>query len=270
MDFGEGKKFGKKFLKKVSFGTRIGIFSAVKSKFEERGGNFSFMHAFSQKKATNNGIPPYILLIVMFLTMPITLSCPKKDSVPESSLSIVEQTRTAWKSEGPCPEDMVWVKPADICMDKYEFPNMKGELPLGGVTYEEAERLCKAYGKRLPTSQEWLLACGGKEELIYPYGNEYREGVCRVDLKYAEGPAPSGTLTDCKSPFGVFDMSGNLWEWTSSEGFEKGTKYVHGGSWRSFPGVTVCAFRGWEPPEGGGDDYGFRCVKDLNKRTLFR
>lgn len=210
-----------------------------------------------------------IYLGFALLALPILLSCPKKDSSAENPPSLVEQTKLVWKREGPCPSDMAWVKPANICMDKYEFPNMKGELPLSGVTYQEAEELCKAYGKRLPTSQEWLLACGGKEELTYPYGNEYRKGICRVDLKYGEGPAPSGTLLGCKSPFGVFDMSGNVWEWTSSEGFEKGTKYVHGGSWRSFAGVATCGFRGWEVPEGGGDDYGFRCVKDLGKRRLF-
>lgn len=244
MDFGKGKKF-------LERGDAIGK---------------ALSKDFFHKMISKNSI---LLMMLMLFLLPLILSCPKKELGAENSSSIVEQAKTVWKSKGPCPEDMAWVKPANICMDKYEFPNMKDELPLTGVTYEEAERLCKAYGKRLPSSQEWLLACGGKNELIYPYGNEYRAGVCRVDMKYAEGPAPSGTLGDCKSPFGIFDMSGNVWEWTSSEGFEKGTKYVHGGSWRSFAIVATCGFRGWESPAGGGDDYGFRCVKDLNKRKLF-
>ena len=161
---------------------------------------------------------------------------------------------------GGCPEDMAWVAGAKVCMDLFEYPNASGELPLTNVTYDQAIKLCKSKGKRLPTAREWTIACGGPNGTAYPYGEKYVKGACRVDQSYSTGPVPSGSMPKCVSVYGIYDMSGNVWEWTKSEGFEAGTKYVRGGSWLGFPSVATCTLNAWEPPAGGGKDYGFRCA----------
>lgn len=202
-----------------------------------------------------------VTLIFLAISIAALAACPKKP--PEESAEggeVTQKIRLKLAEKSKCPEKMAWVGPANVCIDIYEYPNVSGEKPLAGVSYSEAEDLCKARGKRLPTAVEWEKACGGKDVMPYPYGEEYEEGACWVDRGFSEGAAPSGTLTKCTNKFGIYDMTGNLWEWTSSEGFEKGTKYVKGGSWRSFSSVAVCNFKAWEPPEGGGDDYGFRCA----------
>ena len=159
-----------------------------------------------------------------------------------------------------CPQNMAYVKAANICMDIYEYPNASGEAPLGGVNWKEAEELCRKNDKRLPSLKEWESACGGQEGRLYPYGNEYKAGTCQVDLKPNDKPAPSRSKRKCRSPEGIYDLSGNVWEWTSSPGFAHGTYYVKGGSWSSFPSVATCNLKAWEKPDGGGADYGFRCV----------
>ena len=160
-----------------------------------------------------------------------------------------------------CPTGMAYVKAARVCMDIFEYPNVSGEVPLGNVKWKQASKLCRDQGKRLPTMKEWEAACAGKNDRAFPYGSEYIEKACRVDFKPGDGPAPSGASPECHTPDGIYDLSGNMWEWTSTQGFEKGTYYVKGGSWLSYKEVAICNLKAWEPPDEGGPDYGFRCVK---------
>jgi len=191
-------------------------------------------------------------------------ACHKKPPKGEAADLTASPTATEefqmGKGKRKCPDDMAWVEPAMVCIDLYEFPNMSGELPLVGLTYGQAEELCKSYGKRLPTAKEWELACGGEKNFPYPYGETYKKDTCWMDRPYSAGPTISGSMPQCVSPFGIYDMTGNVWEWTSSDGFEPGTKYVRGGSWLSYPSVATCTLMAWEKPESGGKDYGFRCA----------
>ena len=155
---------------------------------------------------------------------------------------------------------MVYIGAAKICVDIFEYPNASGETPLGGVKWKEASELCRKNGKRLPTIQEWEIACSGVDNRKYPYGDKYKRVKCMTDRKIGAGPVPSGSLPKCRTPKGIYDLSGNLWEWTSTPGFQRGTYYVKGGSWSSYPSVAGCGFKAWEKPDGGGKDYGFRCV----------
>jgi len=194
-----------------------------------------------------------ISLIIPVSLLYILTACPKSESG-----GIV--TGGSENISSNCPENMAYVKAANICMDIFEYPNASGEIPLGGVKWEEAAELCRKNGKRLPTIEEWEITCSGIEKNEYPYGNKYIAGNCMVNQKLGVGPLPSGALPNCRTPESVYDLSGNLWEWTSSPGFEHGTYYVKGGSWSSYPSVANCSLKAWEKPEGGGKDYGFRCV----------
>lgn len=86
----------------------------------------------------------------------------------------------------------------------------EGDLPVEGVLYEWAEAYCFSLGKRLPTEAEWEIAARGPEALLYPWGDDQ----FAVELPL-EGTYPVGSIAGNVSPFGVFDMVGNVWEWVS-------------------------------------------------------
>jgi formylglycine-generating enzyme required for sulfatase activity len=123
-------------------------------------------------------------------------------------------------------------------IDQYEYPNVKGALPRVNVTWDEAQSLCQATGKRLCSENEWERACRGPEGYLYGYGQTFEPGRChtpkKVDDQWLRGPdrAPSGTFSGCLSPGGASDMIGNVWEWTDAlSSPTKDWHVVRGGSW---------------------------------------
>lgn len=125
-----------------------------------------------------------------------------------------------------------------VCMDRFEWPNRRGAKPHVMMRFVEAEATCTAVGKRLCTEFEWELACEGARSLPFPYGFVKEPGACNVDRVYRPYDAaklssadevvrdretvrlyqgvPSGALARCRSPFGLFDMVGNVEEWVTT------------------------------------------------------
>jgi len=107
-----------------------------------------------------------------------------------------------------------------FCIDRYEYTPPAQALPLNYVSLAKATKLCASLGKRICSEEEWNFACEGEAMQPYPYGFE-RRGVCnqdRYDL-YVDGPhgqtlrdlrEPARVRPDCVSPFGVFNMTGNM------------------------------------------------------------
>ena len=125
----------------------------------------------------------------------------------------------------------------------------KAVLPWSKATYKQAVQACKAAGKRLCTGEEWRLACAGTGSNTYPYGNTYTKTACNgLDLNLGV-TKPAGALTGCVGgAAGLYDMSGNLREWTSQKAGSTGGSaskdiYVtRGGAYHTpGPGLT-CAF----------------------------
>ena len=124
-----------------------------------------------------------------------------------------------------------------FCMDRYEYPNEEGTKPVVAVTWEEAKASCTADDKRLCTAEEWTTACEGPERLPHPYGFERDVTACNIDRSYImpndeayknsktrgaevrrlSQSEPSGARPRCVSPYGVYDMTGNLDEWVLNE-----------------------------------------------------
>jgi hypothetical protein len=144
-------------------------------------------------------------------------------------------------------------KPLDFCIDRFEYPNVLGQNPMIVVTFHEAEALCKNDGKRLCDENEWTFACEGEEGRPYPYGYTRDTTACVMDRSwrpFKEGALsprdgeqakdevdrlwqgePSGSRAGCKSPFGVYDMTGNVDEWTRSVNPTGFRSVLKGGYW---------------------------------------
>ena len=96
--------------------------------------------------------------------------------------------------------------------------------PVTYVTVEQAERFCSWMGGHLPTEFEWEKAARGTDGRIYPWGDEepdYENALANIpDYQDEEGNGfdlfPVGSFPDGQSPYGLMDMAGNVWEWTST------------------------------------------------------
>ncbi|MEW5946270.1 MAG: SUMF1/EgtB/PvdO family nonheme iron enzyme [bacterium] len=168
-------------------------------------------------------------------------------------------------------------KTGAFCIDMYEYPNIKGVRPRVGMKWSEAKGLCAAVGKRMPTEAEWEKAARGTDGRIYPWGNAWdakKANASGADDGY-EKWAPSGSYPGGKSPYGAYDMAGNVWEmvydWNYYSGlktkpWKSGKAYdifvLRGGSWNRATAILRASSRyglivNWR------SDLGFRCAQDL-------
>src|ERR1700748_1122908 len=118
--------------------------------------------------------------------------------------------------------------PLDFCIDIEEAHGESG-FPLTDITWNQANKICKNWGKRLCTESQWTLSCEGNEHLPYPYGYDRDSTICNIDHKaYIKNDKlvnESVSIKDypeCLSPFLVHDMVGNVDEAVMSNG---NTKY---------------------------------------------
>jgi hypothetical protein len=150
--------------------------------------------------------------------------------------------------------------PGAYCIDLFEYPNDPGTGPVSDMNYKKAEGLCKAEGKRLCSEDEWQLACGGWDRLTYPYGQQYQKHMCNTESQTIH---LSGGHPTCKSPFGVFDLAGNLYEWTSTPWSAKlKDKVVRGGNWNSGSENSGCLIRFAQPANVSSPAIGVRCCAE--------
>ncbi|MBN1593420.1 MAG: SUMF1/EgtB/PvdO family nonheme iron enzyme [Candidatus Coatesbacteria bacterium] len=148
-------------------------------------------------------------------------------------------------SESSCPEGMVFIASTiavtdpsgepirSFCMDIFEYPNIPGSMPNYNISWIEAQANCVQEGKRLCTSSEWVLACSGPSNSLYPYGSEYNNEACNTEGEWMMNGSRaviSGAFQGCRSGYGIMDMSGNLSEWTDDDG---DSAEIYGGSFVS-------------------------------------
>jgi sulfatase-modifying factor enzyme 1 len=132
--------------------------------------------------------------------------------------------------------------PMHFCIDTYEYPNIKWERPKDWLLFTDASKFAAAEGKRLCTHREWTTAASGNDYWPYPFGDGFHRRdingkvFCNMDnhikgidiMKVADpnGPGaialrnkliPSGSMQECKSETGVFDLAGNIDEWVINE-----------------------------------------------------
>lgn len=161
-----------------------------------------------------------------------------------------------------------------------------GNHPRENVSWWDAVAFCRwlsgklGYEITLPTEQQWEKAARGTDGRAYPWGNEYIPGYANIDEtdryglgqkvgEYFVGQTTAAwTYPQGASPYGVIDMSGNVWEWCLNEYYNpentglggSESRVVRGGSWSNRMDHTRASYRSDWLPDSRGGYYGFRVV----------
>jgi len=144
-----------------------------------------------------------------------------------------------------CPADMARIAGADgpFCIHRHElrvegslgpkdhgarWPDSEvpvprlvsapGQTPSRGVSWYQAEAACRSAGMALCTSAQWEDACDGQPGpggRAHPVAAGARgSAACNIRRLGTKDPSPTGSFPECVTPEGVFDLEGNVWEWT--------------------------------------------------------
>ena len=185
--------------------------------------------------------------------------------------------------EGANTSDMVYISPGEsssigtdgringLYIDRYEVTQadyfkvmganpsfFRGQnRPVEKVTWNQAVAFCDKVGKRLPTEQEWERAIRAGTTSPYYWGKNQPDRYAW----YKGNAAKKTHVVGKKEPnsWGLYDMAGNVWEWTQSD-HERSGKVARGGSWRNGAGSLKSSHRISSLPIHKFHYVGFRCV----------
>ena len=144
----------------------------------------------------------------------------------------------------------------------HTYSKSASDHPVSRVNWHQATQYCSRLGQRLPTSAEWEKAARGQEGWVFPWGNK--------TLKKTGHPHYSGVVKKSVgsnrkdvSPYGVHDMAGSVWEWTSDE--QQGNKIIRGGLWNLHLDFKYSKTyeKTFIPPIEMFTFLGFRCARSM-------
>ncbi|MFQ5330337.1 MAG: formylglycine-generating enzyme family protein [Thermodesulfobacteriota bacterium] len=151
-----------------------------------------------------------------------------------------------------------------------KYPAGREKHPVVLLSHDDADGFCRWRGRvegrnlRLPTEEEWEKAARGVAGRLFPWGDTFDPSKLN---SYDSGPfdtVPVGSYPEGRSPYGLYDMAGEVFEWTSTPDIITGRFIVKGGSWDDLPGVTRSAARHGRPRDISHILIGFRCAGELS------
>jgi len=209
---------------------------------------------------------------------------------------VSEYAQCATEKKCPPPSSTVFwanIKPEDKALWSQACNASRADradYPINCISWDDADNYCRWAKKRLPTEEEWEYAARGREGRLYPWGNELpdskRVNACGVECAQStqlgdqgllplfsgsdgfETTAPAQSFKDGQTPEGVFDLAGNVWEWTASHycpypgnNCASEWRVARGGAWNSDAREGVKATRrDKNAHDARSSDVGFRCA----------
>lgn len=193
-------------------------------------------------------------------------------NLPDFYMDVYEVTRARYKE---CVA-------AGVCDDVGNVPNVDSfyaypDYPMSSIDWESASVYCGAWrGARLPREAEWEKAARGTDGRTYPWGGEYDSSYVQLEADSRGGFLGNvGSFEKGKSPYGIYDMAGSVWEWTSDpltvypgnlgdHSYYRDTdRVLRGGSWDHPDRYVLTTWYRFASFTGDNSGYtGFRCAKD--------
>ena len=159
------------------------------------------------------------------------------------------------------------------------------EFPVIYVSWSDANNYCTWAGRQLPTEAQWEKAARGTNARIYPWGNEFTSTTLANNNNLGLGDVTKVGNTEGASPYDVYDMAGNVWEWTA-DGYHASyyktyenlvnptgpdcvnpvfctDRVKRGGSWGSEASLIRTTERSKSNPSDQLNSLGFRCVYNV-------
>lgn len=162
-----------------------------------------------------------------------------------------------------------------------KIQRQRDKLPVTGVSWDDAYSYCKWVGKRLPGEAEWEKAARGTQGYEFPWGNQWdaQKANTGVGGENEGATLPPGSYPADTSPYGVYDMAGNVSEWVADwyrpypgatyrhEAFGEVHKVIRGGGagegHYALSSFYRTSRRAHAEPSAVSTDVGFRCAADI-------
>ena len=195
----------------------------------------------------------------------------------------IDQTEVTNKQYAACVDAGVCAPPHYTGLPNFDGSEYYGvsefdNYPVIYVNWIQARTYCVWEGRRLPTEAEWEKVARGEDKRTYPWG----EGIDCSKANYTKScvgiTSSVGSYISGQSPYGAYDMAGNVWEWVadwySDTFYQIGPfsnplgpdfgeyRVMRGGSWDAYEEYADTTFRGGfgiAYPDGS-NDIGFRCA----------
>lgn len=197
----------------------------------------------------------------------------RRVTVPSFSIDRYEVTNTQYRAH----LDAIGAKTTEVWNDG-TFPLDRANHPVANVSWFEAKAYCEWRGARLPTEAEWEKAARGTDGRTYPWGDQMDPKLANIAESHIGHTLPVGAFPEGRSPYGLYDMAGNVWEWTEDwfkaypgnrepdENYGERYRVARGGGWK------VCTFygcgshaptfnRAFFNPVSRNETFGFRCAR---------